>query len=586
MPVFVTLISPGQRDRRLAVGCSALLAALALTPSAARAAGASDAQRAQEEAQRIQQLQTQRERQSQEELDRALQRPSGADIPEPEHRPPPPGKGCFDIKTLTLKGATRISAARLAELRRKYTGRCIALSDIDVLMQELTHDYLVKGYVTTRVYVPEQDLSRGELTLLVIEGTVSDIRSRATEGKRAGISLATAFPHRKGRIFNLRDFEQGLDQINRLPANAATMTIEPAGKLGASVVVISNHRSRPWSLSATVDNSGSASTGQYQASVNLGLDDLLGLNDRFDLNARTNTNPDGKAHLSQDVGGNLSIPYGYWLLTLSGSDFRFASQTITSVSTLSSTGNTATYGAKLDRVMFRNGAVKWTLGADVSVRDIRNSLDGQILHTSSHKFATLGLSSNLTAKMAGGLLGLDLGVVRGVPVLGGAADVSGAGADVPRAQYTKLTFGATYSRLLLSRSLDISLQSSVSGQYAARALYGTDQILIGSLYSVRGFREHGLSQNSGWYARNEIGRSFFSSGVKGGAMIRPYLGFDVGHAYASHGAPGGTLAGMTAGVSMRIGGANVELAYSRPVHRTGGLAGEEPFGFFQVSGRF
>ncbi len=554
---------------------------------AARAAGASDAERAQEDAQRILQLQAQRDRQAQEELDRALQKPSGADTSAPPRRPPPPpGTGCFDIKTLTIEGATRIGPARLADLRRRYTGRCIALRDIDALMQDLTHDYLAQGYVTSRVYVPEQDLSRGELTLLVIEGTVSDVRAKGAKGKPAGVSLATAFPDRKGKILDLRDFEQGLDQINRLPSNAATMTIEPAGKLGASVVTITNHRSRPWSLSATLDNSGSPSTGQYQASVDLGLDDLLGLNDLIGLNARTNTNPDGKAHLSQDVGGFISAPYGYWLLTLNGSDFRFASQTVTAVSTLVSTGSTATYGARLDRVMFRNGSVKWTLGADVSVRDIENRLDGQLIQTSSHRFATVGLSSNLTAKMLGGLLGLDLGMVRGLPVLGGAADASGAGPEVPRADYTKLTYGATFTGLLLPRSLGLTVQNSLSGQYAARALYGTDQILIGSLYSVRGFRDGGVSQNSGWYDRSEIGRSFFSDRIKGGGMVRPYLGFDVGHAYASHGDPGGTLAGVTAGLSVRLGKVDAELAFSQPVHRMSGVSRGDSHGFFQVSGRF
>lgn len=58
----------------------------------------------------------------------------------------------------------------------------------------------------------EQDLSHGELTLEILEGRLEKIE---LDGQTPAM-LRTVFPGAEGHILNLRDIEQGMEQINRL----------------------------------------------------------------------------------------------------------------------------------------------------------------------------------------------------------------------------------------------------------------------------------------------------------------------------------------------------------------------------------
>ncbi|MGO8535994.1 POTRA domain-containing protein, partial [Rhizobium ruizarguesonis] len=58
-------------------------------------------------------------------------------------------------------------------------------------------------------------------------------------------SLAKDFPGLIGRVVNIRDIEQGLDQMNRLQANDAKSAMLPGPKDGTSILNIENRPGRP-----------------------------------------------------------------------------------------------------------------------------------------------------------------------------------------------------------------------------------------------------------------------------------------------------------------------------------------------------
>lgn len=79
---------------------------------------------------------------------------------------------------------------------------------------------LSRGYITTRVLLPSQDLSSGILHFELVPGTVSAVRF-ADPASRG--TLRTAFPGRPGDVLNLRDLEQGLEQLRRVSNQNADM---------------------------------------------------------------------------------------------------------------------------------------------------------------------------------------------------------------------------------------------------------------------------------------------------------------------------------------------------------------------------
>ncbi|WP_164711245.1 ShlB/FhaC/HecB family hemolysin secretion/activation protein, partial [Pseudomonas viridiflava] len=93
--------------------------------------------------------------------------------------------------------------------------------------------YIEKGLVTTRAYLPQQDLSKGDLQVLVIEGKLENLRGAADSGLSAR-ELAMTFPGQEGTMVNLREIEQMVDQLNRLPSNQTQMELTPGKAVGGS----------------------------------------------------------------------------------------------------------------------------------------------------------------------------------------------------------------------------------------------------------------------------------------------------------------------------------------------------------------
>ncbi|MGG4661824.1 POTRA domain-containing protein [Providencia vermicola] len=71
------------------------------------------------------------------------------------------------------------------------------------------------------------------------------------------------FPHLIGSLLNLRDIEQGIEQLNRSVSAHYTIDIQPGTESGYSRVVIQKQaRNIPLTSPLSLDNSGNKSTGK------------------------------------------------------------------------------------------------------------------------------------------------------------------------------------------------------------------------------------------------------------------------------------------------------------------------------------
>jgi len=153
-----------------------------------------------------------------------------------------------------------------------YQGQCVGKQGVETLVKGVSQTILSKGYVTARVLVPEQDLTSGTLKLALIPGVIGAIRF--SEPDLWG-TWKSAFPTSPGELLNLRDLEQGLEQMKRVASQDVDMQIVPTSVPGRSDVVITVKRNKPWTVVASVDNSGSRSTGKWQGNLSVGIDNPL-----------------------------------------------------------------------------------------------------------------------------------------------------------------------------------------------------------------------------------------------------------------------------------------------------------------------
>ncbi|ENJ0754167.1 ShlB/FhaC/HecB family hemolysin secretion/activation protein, partial [Salmonella enterica] len=125
------------------------------------------------------------------------------------------GVQCRNISRIEITGDEKMIPAKLlAKVRHDYTGRCISVSDIESLLGLLTKDFIDRGFITTRVYLPVQDLRTGILKLTVVAGKIEGYKLEG--GRKHAVWLRAAMPGREGDVLNLRDLEQGIDQMNSL----------------------------------------------------------------------------------------------------------------------------------------------------------------------------------------------------------------------------------------------------------------------------------------------------------------------------------------------------------------------------------
>lgn len=515
----------------------------------------------------------QEERSQTQRLD-ALRRatPGGADA---EDRTLPAGQengACFDITRVEIDGANLLSAAEIGKVTAPYGNRCVGLAEINAVLRDVTHLYIDHGYVTSRAYVPQQDIRKTRiLRLLVVEGTLSDIYFN---GKKAAgnASLATAFPGLIGRVVNIRDIEQGLDQMNRLQANDAKSAMLPGPKDGTSILNIENRPGRPWHVSLGNNNMGQESTGFSRSSASLGYDDLLGINDQWNFSYEHSgpdypSENDGNGY-GNSYSGSVSVPYGYSTVSLNGSWYQYESAVEGNFSTLETSGNSGQAGLGIDRVVLRDKDSITTVRGSLTYKQTNNFLLGNLIEVGSRRYTVGEIGISHSRRMFGGIWVFDASYDRGLGLFDAVkAGEPGAGDADPRFSKFNATITVTQPFQAIGRQFELT--SLVSGQYSPDNLLGAEQMSLGSYSNVRGTRESVLFGNNGVFSHNEIVWRT-QSNQSGGPMakafgeLRPYLGFDYGHVYAQKrfDMTGGDLAGWTAGIRAVGGTISADLGYS------------------------
>jgi len=183
---------------------------------------------------------------------------------------------CFEVKVINLQGAAHISVSTQKQFLKPFANQCLGAKNIDALLKSITGHYLNRGYVTSRAYLPEQDLTSGTLQVMVIEGRLQGFEPSPLVSK---LELTMTFPGKTGEILNLRELEQQIEQLGRLPSRSAQLELVPGEQMGSSQVKLSGQRDKSWRFSANRHNNGERTTGEQQWGARLEWDSPLGLAD-------------------------------------------------------------------------------------------------------------------------------------------------------------------------------------------------------------------------------------------------------------------------------------------------------------------
>lgn len=484
--------------------------------------------------------------------------------------PPPPvdasaaGPSCHRIDNIVISGAAHLDASVSAAIVERHAGGCLGVTEIEQILAAITGDYIERGYITTRAYLPRQDLSGGRLEIVVVEGRVGPVE--LDDGGRRSIRPELVFPV-EGALFNLRDFEQGVEQVNRLSSNNAQLDIQPGDRPGVSRVVIHNAPAFPLHAFLGADNHGSESTGRSQLAFGLTSDRLLGLNELMIYAHRRSQPYDDARKSSSSDSFTFILPLGYMTFSAAASKSGYTT-TIAAPSglPLRFQGDSDSFSFKLSRAVYRSQTSRATLGIGLLRKATRNYLEDEFLGVNSRRLTILDLEAGASIRAAGGALTLALDYERGLSAFGALRDPDGLPGDGPRAQFGKLHYQLGYFHAFRAAGMDAEFSTRIEGQRAQDTLYGSEQILIGGIYSVRGFAATSLSGDHGWFSRNELALRPVLSLAGQALPLRVYAGFDIGAvSNRSASMPSGRLAGVAVGVPGAWNRLSFDIFHARPV---------------------
>lgn len=474
---------------------------------------------------------------------------------------------CVTIKSVNLKGLTLYDEREFAETVKALVGDCIRVSQIDEALRFITNRYISDGFVTSRAVVGPQDLSSGVLEIFLVEGVLSSIRS--AEGGYAKRPLHTAFGGLQGRNLNLRQIEQGVDQLARLSSYEPSIDIEPGDEPGTSnLLVMRNRIGREWRPSISLDNDGSANTGRYQLTAGLDLDNALGVADYWSFYyTRDLKNDPAVGNVS--VGGFVSIPYGWWTLTLSGGKFRYNSVLSGNDQSFASAGESWNSSVSLENMVYRDADTKFSLNWALGLQDTENTIQGIRLSSSSYRQVTGTLNMRLQKRLRDALVGIDLGISRGINILGAnSADTGPGGATI---EARRLTAAVTYQSKLSAWNQTLDYNAILRGQAAIDPAFSSGRFSLGGSSTVRGFRDDGISGRYGLFLRQQIGLPLlrlFPGQRDAQIFLSGFAGYDAGVIIPHNGDrfERGQLHASVIGLRLTNRFVQAELTASAPVH--------------------
>jgi hemolysin activation/secretion protein len=222
---------------------------------------------------------------------------------------------CFNIDRIQLKTQGTSEFQWLIKDLGAFTHVCLGIQSLQALQTNLNNRLLAAGYVTSRVSLPDQQLNNGELLIQLHEGYVATVRLEdAAPLDWFTLPWATwrnAVPISRGDTLNIRDLDQGVEQLQRLPSQEVLLLVEPADAENMSTVVIKRQQYRRVRGYLGADNAGSASIGRNQGQLGMTMDAPLGINDQLSLNTSSNLENATPNHRNQSASVYYSIPYGY-----------------------------------------------------------------------------------------------------------------------------------------------------------------------------------------------------------------------------------------------------------------------------------
>jgi hemolysin activation/secretion protein len=485
---------------------------------------------------------------------------------------------CVPLVAVDIEASKILSETDQSELINPFLDACIDGDLIRSILSAISSYILDEGYVTSRPYLLEQDISDGQIEIRILVGTIEAIID-ADSGTSSG-KIATAFAFHD-EVLNLRELETSLEAIERVESVSASFEIRPGTQQGASIVAVKTTTEKPFRTELGINAQTGLST---QLSFQAALDNPLDINDLIEF--RYNDGEMFQAYQdNQSRELVYSFPLGSYLFALTYADLEYEQRVQGINGSFLSEGDTISNEFRISKVVSRSQTGRLTLAMALELKDSDILFDKELIDVSSYRTSQAKLELRHDWFQAWGQLSTVYSYHRGLDSFGARDDdyftfEDGFETDASL-QFEKSNIDSQLYYYLTDPAWYASFKLSL--QYSDDILYDNDKLYLGSPYTVRGYSS-ALSGSNAWYLRSDLTHRWQSvvnpfSGKPSAKSIALSVGVDYGEVKCEIDNRDicGEIYGVGLGAEIADENFNGRLIWAQPLREIGDDIGDEDF---------
>jgi hemolysin activation/secretion protein len=430
-------------------------------------------------------------------------------------------------KRFNFRGNTIFTDEKLQAIVAEYIGQPITVADLFQIEQKLTALYVDQGYINSGAFIANTreaiDPTNAEITIQIVEGRISEIE--ITGGKRLQKYIRARVQPTTQKVLREQDIQEAFRWLQIDPLiTGINAQLKPGVNAGQAVLALTVETAKPLAVEVFANNNRAPSVGTFERGATAAYRNVTGLGDTFTLNYRNSPG-------SNLIGGSYTVPVNIQNGTI-GVNFIYGNNSITEEPFNQIDLKTNAIQAELSfrqpilRKISSEQIQEIALGASISRLESNESLlsipfpltegadgEGQTDSTALRLFQEFSNRDRNDSIILRSQLNI------GVPIATRNADLFGNG-----------TFLTVQAQALWAHQFDRLIWVNRGGvQFADGPVIPSEQFSLGGVSTVRGYRQDGVTRDSGLFFSSELRVPVFS-GSAGSLQIVPFV--DAGHAFS------------------------------------------------------
>ncbi|MGH1471296.1 MAG: ShlB/FhaC/HecB family hemolysin secretion/activation protein [Cellvibrionaceae bacterium] len=429
----------------------------------------------------------------------------------------------FDIWEYRIEGVKHLDQSVVQRAVEPFLGEARTIDDIDKAAQAIQTLYQKAGYPTTAISVPNQDINRGVITLVVDETVVRQVKIVGSKYFSLD-NIRKQFPSlEEGKVLNvpaLQTQARLANQVNR------DLKIVPALKAspqpGAIDVDLTVADELPFHGGIEVTNYHTETTTPTRLSADFRYGNLWQKN--HEVSIQFQVTPENTDEV-QVVAGSYLMPIN----NLSGKLALYAvdsqSQLSVAVNDIEVIGNGRIYGLRWVQPIKQTPRAihSFSIGGDYKDFDENLELPGDVTITTPIQYSTFSAQYNLYHRGKKVTDTASTGFTFGSRLFNNDSSEFGIKRSQADSSFSLWRFNWKRAYQVLD---NWEISHSIRGQITESPLVSNEQMSAGGVTSVRGYYESQIQGDSGWIGTIEILPPSWEPKFNWIDGVSPYLFYD------------------------------------------------------------